>query len=157
MFNPGNYTCLPQSPALEDNCPTVPNGDQDDADGDGFGDSCEDDDDNDGIEDIIDNCPSVVNPGQEDRDYDRVNNLCAINVIIIITIIIILILIFITTSIKVGDVCDNCPDHQNTDQADADKTGFWDDEGNKEGDVCDMDDDKDNVFDILDNLSLIHI
>jgi len=122
MFNPGNYTCLPQPPAMEDNCPTVPNGDQDDADGDGFGDSCEDDDDNDGIEDIIDNCPSVVNPGQEDRDYDRV-----------------------------GDVCDNCPDHRNTDQADADKTGFWDDEGNEEGDVCDMDDDKDNVFDILDS------
>merc|ERR1719403_480692 len=37
MFNPGNYTCLPQPPSLEDNCPTVPNGDQDDADGDGFG------------------------------------------------------------------------------------------------------------------------
>merc|ERR1712180_382669 len=67
MFNPGNYTCIPQPPTLEDNCPTVPNGDQDDADGDGFGASCEDDDDNDGIEDIIDNCPSVVNPGQEDR------------------------------------------------------------------------------------------
>ena len=65
----------------------MPNGDQDDADGDGFGDSCEDDDDNDGIEDIIDNCPSVVNPGQEDRDYDRVKDLRAISVIIIIIII----------------------------------------------------------------------
>merc|ERR1719341_1906297 len=123
MFDPvGNYSCIPEGPAVADNCPLVPNGDQDDADGDGKGDSCEDDDDDDGFDDTIDNCPAVPNPGQEDRDYD-----------------------------KIGDACDNCPDHSNFDQADADKTGFWDDEGNDEGDICDMDDDKDNVFDVLDN------
>jgi len=126
MYDPGNYSCIPRhgarGPAVADNCPLVPNGDQDDADGDGKGDSCEDDDDNDGFEDTIDNCPAVPNPGQQDRDYD-----------------------------KVGDACDNCPDHQNFDQADADKIGYWDDEGNYEGDVCDQDDDKDNVFDVLDN------
>jgi len=123
MFDPvGNYSCIPEGPAVADNCPLVPNGDQDDADGDGKGDSCEDDDDDDGFDDTIDNCPAVPNPGQEDRDYD-----------------------------KIGDACDNCPDHSNFDQADADKTGFWDGEGNDEGDICDMDDDKDNVFDVLDN------
>lgn len=122
MFDPGSFSCIPDGPSVADNCPLVPNADQDDADGDGKGDSCENDDDNDGFEDAIDNCPAVANPGQQDRDYD-----------------------------KVGDACDNCPDHRNSDQADADKTGYWFDEGNTEGDLCDMDDDKDNVFDFLDN------
>ena len=101
MFDPGSFSCIPDGPSVADNCPLVPNADQDDADGDGKGDSCENDDDNDGFEDAIDNCPAVANPGQQDRDYD-----------------------------KVGDACDNCPDHRNSDQADADKTGYWFDEGN---------------------------
>jgi len=123
MFDPaGNNSCIPEGPAVADNCPLVPNGDQDDADGDGMGDSCEDDDDNDGFDDTIDNCPAVPNPKQEDRDFD-----------------------------KVGDACDNCPDHWNSDQADAGKTGFWDDDGRDEGDICDMDNDKDGVIDVLDN------
>jgi cysteine-rich repeat protein len=43
---------------------------------------------------------------------------------------------------RVGDVCDNCPNHANASQADFDADGF--------GDVCD-DSDRDDVVDALDN------
>merc|ERR1719244_565425 len=81
----------------QDNCPSFPNSGQEDADGDGFGDSCDDDSDNDGINDAADNCPSVVNPSQEDKDADGF-----------------------------GDVCDNCPDDPNPLQNDADGDGVGD-------------------------------
>ena len=45
-----------------DNCPTVPNSDQANTDGDAEGDACDSDDDNDGLTDNFpDNCPEMVN------------------------------------------------------------------------------------------------
>lgn len=59
-----------------DNCPTVANSDQANADGDSQGDLCDTDDDNDGVADVSDNCPVNSNPDQMDTDGDGAGNAC---------------------------------------------------------------------------------
>jgi hypothetical protein len=59
-----------------DNCQHIPNPDQINTDGLGWGDACDYDDDEDGIEDIYDNCPLVYNPGQIDLDFDGIGLHC---------------------------------------------------------------------------------
>ncbi len=58
-----------------DNCPSVPNPAQIDANEDGIGDICEDAD-LDGIVDLLDNCSRITNPDQLDSDGDGLGDAC---------------------------------------------------------------------------------
>ena len=80
-----------------DNCPFLPNLDQQDTDGDGDGDVCDDDDDDDDLPDGEDNCSLHANPLQEDDDGDGF-----------------------------GNPCDNCPALFNPGQSDGDFDGTGD-------------------------------
>ncbi len=123
----------PENQCPDDNCPLAYNPDQDDADGDGTGDSCDacTDTDGDGYGNLgfpastceLDNCPSVYNPGQEDADGDGIGDSCD----------------FCTDTDDDGygdpgfpkNTCDpdNCPYVHNSNQMDSDADGM--------GDVCD--------------------
>jgi hypothetical protein len=84
-----------------DNCPTVPNNDQQNSDADSLGDACDNCEfvsnqnqsniDTDNLGDVCDNCPTISNPLQEDPDSDLL-----------------------------GTACDNCPNTPNPSQTDQD-------------------------------------
>ncbi|HET6398954.1 MAG TPA: thrombospondin type 3 repeat-containing protein, partial [Candidatus Thermoplasmatota archaeon] len=68
---------------IQDNCKTVPNRNQENMDGDQFGDACDPDIDGDGVPQVgavaglyLDNCPLHPNPAQADRDADGVGDAC---------------------------------------------------------------------------------
>jgi FG-GAP-like repeat/FG-GAP repeat/Thrombospondin type 3 repeat len=119
VFPPG--LCAP------DNCPTIPNPTQADADADGRGDVCDpcpgdplDDADGDGVCGDVDNCPGDPNPDQADADGDGLGDACD------------------ECTDSDGDgladtaapasLCapDNCPNTPNPDQRDADGDGIGD-------------------------------
>ena len=139
-------------PDAQDNCPSVSNPLQENADDDTYGDACEPNSDNDTIIDDLDNCVLIDNEDQLDDDKDGIGDACEDD----------------TDNDGViddndnclnvrnsgqenadgdwyGDACDNCPDVANNDQLDDDKDGF--------GNVCvpTPDADGDLILDGVDN------
>lgn len=109
-----------------DNCPTVFNKDQNDTDGDYFGDACDPDIDGDSKNNDVDNCPYKANADQKDSNQDGQGDVCQND--------------FDNDGIL--DVNDNCPTNPNPDQKDSNGDGI--------GDVCESDADKDGIPDSSD-------
>jgi hypothetical protein len=95
--------------AIDDNCPTVGNLDQEDSDGDGIGDACEDED-GDGVLSPSDNCPLVNNPLQKDKDLDGVGDVCDDDI----------------DADGLLNEADNCPSNYNPGQEDRNADGLGD-------------------------------
>ena len=102
-------------PDADDNCPSVANAGQQDADTDGAGDACDTDRDGDGRNNNADNCPDHANADQADADQDGLGDACDANAD--------------SDGDGVDDGVDNCPAVHNPDQADSDEDGA--------GDACD--------------------
>jgi formylglycine-generating enzyme required for sulfatase activity len=117
---------------VQDNCPGIPNCQENDIDDDGVGDVCDTcprtpnpeqkDSDNDGIADACDNCPDEPNTDQNDRDGDNIGDTCDRCPNLDID----------TTNLGDGDhdgvpnICDNLMMVHNPDQTDSDNDGIPD-------------------------------